>query len=73
MYSQKGINMTKFSVPKMSCGHCKSAIENAIKAADGGAQVDFDMAKREVTVSSDVEAGILISSINAGGYEAQVI
>ena len=40
---------------------------------DGGAHMDFDMAKREVTVSSDVEAGILISSINAGGYEAQVI
>ena len=65
--------MTKFSVPKMSCGHCKSAIEGAIKEVDGDAQVVFDMAKREVTVSSDAEIDTLVTSMNAGGYEAQVI
>lgn len=65
--------MTKFSVPEMSCGHCKSAIQNAIKEVDGDAQVVFDMAKREVTVSSMAEADALVASMNEGGYEAQVI
>ena len=62
--------MTKFSIPKMSCGHCKSAIEQAVKKVDESAQLDFDMANREVTVTSDADTSALITSINAGGYEA---
>lgn len=65
--------MTKFSVPKMSCGHCKSAIEQAVKKVDESAQLDFDMTNREVTVTSDAEISALIASINAGGYEAQAM
>lgn len=65
--------MTKFSVPKMSCGHCKSAIEQAVRKVDESAQLDFDMVKREVTVTSDADTSAIIKSINAGGYEAQAM
>lgn len=65
--------MPKFSVPKMSCGHCKSAIETAIREVDKNAKVGFDMTKREVTVSSDAEAGDLVKSMKAGGYEANAV
>lgn len=65
--------MTKFSISKMSCGHCKSAIEQAVKKVDESAQLDFDMTNREVTVTSDAEISALIASINAGGYEAQAM
>ena len=65
--------MTKFSVPQMSCGHCKSAIEKAIKEVDGDAKVVFDMAKREVTVSSDAGNDALVTSMKEGGYEAHTV
>ncbi|MBV1897656.1 MAG: cation transporter, partial [Rhodobacteraceae bacterium] len=32
-----GANMTKFSVPQMSCGHCKSSIEKAVASVDADA------------------------------------
>ncbi|MCB1400559.1 MAG: heavy-metal-associated domain-containing protein, partial [Rhodobacteraceae bacterium] len=37
------------SVPEMSCGHCKAAIESALAAV--GAKADFDMESREIEVS----------------------
>ena len=36
------------SVPNMTCGHCKAAIEKAVTAAGGTASVDLD--RHEVTV-----------------------
>jgi copper chaperone len=65
--------MKKFSVPEMSCGHCKSAVESAIKEVDENAQIVFDMTEREVTVSGDAEAGDLVTSMKAGGYEAYAV
>ena len=49
--------MSRFSVPDMSCGHCKAKIEDALLEADGGAELDFNMEAREVTVESVLEAG----------------
>ncbi|QBX34139.1 copper chaperone [Paracoccus liaowanqingii] len=37
-----------YSVPDMSCGHCKAAIETAIAGAGGRAQVDLP--QRRVTI-----------------------
>ena len=42
--------MTSFNVPGMSCGHCTSAIEKAIKAIDPTAMVSFDLGARNVEV-----------------------
>ncbi|MGJ5619108.1 heavy-metal-associated domain-containing protein [Sulfitobacter sp. MF3-043] len=60
-------------MPEMSCGHCKSAIENAIKEVDRNAQVIFEMANRVVTVNSDAMAGTLVPSMNAGDYESDAL
>lgn len=37
-----------YSVPDMSCGHCKASIETAIAGAGGRAQVDLP--QKRVTV-----------------------
>lgn len=42
------------SVPDMTCGHCKSAIETAIAGAGGQAQVDL-AAKRVIVTGLDAE------------------
>ena len=65
--------MTKFTVPEMSCGHCKTAIEDAIAAIDSRAKVSVDLTAREVEVDSALAADTLISAMVAAGYEAAAI
>lgn len=61
----------RFSVPEMSCGHCKASVENAVLDADEGAALAFDMDKREVEIDSVLDAAALIDAIKQGGYEAK--
>ena len=65
-----GANMTKFSVPQMSCGHCKSSIEKAVASVDADAIVEVDLANRKVSVRSDANTEMLIEAMKAAGYEA---
>ena len=61
----------RFSVPEMSCGHCKSAIETAVKTVDPVAKIDFDMENRIVEIESGVDDVSLQSAISTAGYESQ--
>jgi len=65
--------MSRFSVPDMSCGHCKAKIEDALLEADGGAELGFDMDAREVTVDSVLETGEVVDTIKGAGYAAAEI
>jgi copper chaperone len=62
--------MTTFSVPNMSCGHCKAKIEDALLDADEGAMIEFDMDNREVSVDSSMDAAAIAQTIQSAGYEA---
>ena len=60
-----------FSVPDVSCGHCKSAIESALRPVEGVAQAAVDVEARTVTVSYDgatVSRDRLISHLANAGY-----
>lgn len=62
--------MPVFHVPQMRCGHCKAAIERAIRATDATARIDVDLAARTVTVDSRLEAAALVAAMADGGYDA---
>lgn len=62
--------MSRFSVPDMSCGHCKAKIEDALLEADGGAEISFDMEARAVTVDSVLETDEVLDAMKAAGYAA---
>lgn len=60
-----------FSVPDVSCGHCKSAIENALRPVEGVAEAAVDVEARTVAVSYDdatVSRDRLISHLEDAGY-----
>ncbi|MZP29910.1 copper chaperone CopZ [Heliobacterium undosum] len=59
-------------VEGMSCGHCKAAVEKALKGLPGVAAVAVDLAAKEVAVRFDgTEIGIdaIKSAIDDAGYD----
>lgn len=60
-------------VSGMSCGHCVSTIEKAVKGLDPAAEVSADLATGKVTVTSTLEAAPISQAIQDAGYESQVL
>lgn len=58
-------------IPDMSCGHCKAAIERAVKDADAQAVLTFDMPARTVTVQSQLDPAALHAALSDAGYPSQ--
>ncbi|TJZ87042.1 heavy-metal-associated domain-containing protein [Paracoccus hibiscisoli] len=56
-----------FSVPDMSCGHCRAAIEQAVTAAGGRATVDLP--QKRVTVEG-LDPDRAASVLQAAGFPA---
>ncbi|WP_209007940.1 heavy-metal-associated domain-containing protein [Roseibium litorale] len=63
----------KFSIPDMSCGHCKAAIGDAVKKTDGSAQIEFDMENRVVTISSVKTPGEIAQAVKEAGYGSELL
>jgi copper chaperone len=61
-------------VDGMSCGHCKAAVEKALKELDGVQGADADIDAKTVTVtydSSKVGRDVLAGAITDAGYEVK--
>ncbi len=64
--------MTTYSIPDMSCGHCKATVEKTIRALDPAATLTFDMPARTVAVQTDSDEQTLKGALNDAGYPATV-
>jgi copper chaperone len=60
--------MTTFSIPDMSCGHCKASIDKTLKTLDPSAALDFDMAARTVAVKTIAPTEDVKAALLAAGY-----
>lgn len=61
-------------VDGMSCGHCKAAVEKALKLLDGVQGADADIGAKTVTVTYDdgkVNRDVLAEAIAEAGYEVK--
>jgi len=65
--------MTTFSIPDMSCGHCKASVEAAILKLDPAATVVVDLKARRAEVTSGVPVEALINALGAVGFPAEAI
>ena len=60
-----------YSVPDMSCGHCKQAVSKELLVVPGVESVDVDLETKRVTVvGADLDDGLLRAAIDEAGYEA---
>lgn len=63
--------MYRFKATGMTCGHCTSAIEKAIKTIDPQAEVSTDIESAEVTVRSQADEARISDAIREAGYDNQ--
>lgn len=64
--------MAKFNVPNMSCGHCASAIEKAVTAADESADLEFDLESRTVAITSELDDAKVAGILEKEGYSSEL-
>ncbi|MEP1125260.1 MAG: heavy-metal-associated domain-containing protein [Ilumatobacter sp.] len=59
---------TTYSVPEISCGHCKSTIEAAVGDVDDVRAVDVDIDAKTVTVEGG-QGDAIVAAIEDAGYD----
>ena len=61
---------TKFTVPEISCGHCKETIESTINSLKNveAVNVDIDQKSVEVKSSSDLDLSLVSNMLDEQGY-----
>ena len=59
-----------YSVPGISCGHCRTAITDEVSAVPGATGVDVDLAGKVVTVTgAGVDDAAVRDAIDEAGYD----
>ena len=61
----------KFDVAGMTCGHCASAVQNAVQTVDPEAQVTVDLPTGHVDVLSAQPRQDIVAAIENAGYKVQ--
>lgn len=60
-----------YSVPDMSCDHCKRAVTSELLEVGGVESVDVDLDSKSVTVrGSNLDDATLRAAVEEAGYEA---
>ena len=59
----------RYTVPGISCGHCKSAIEGEVAGVAGVTTVDVDVEAKTVRVEGDATDDAIRAAIDEAGYE----
>ena len=64
--------MQVFNVQGMTCGHCVKAVTRAVQSQDAAAQVEVDLAGKQVRVQSAMAVEQILTAIRDEGYQAEV-
>ena len=61
---------SKFSVPEISCDHCKSTIINTLSTVDGIELVEVNIEAKDVTLKSseEIDLDLVKSLLDEQGY-----
>jgi copper chaperone len=66
------MSTTTFSVPGMTCGHCKQAVTTELTKIAGVTSVEVDLDTKQVVVASEspVEWKAIVDAVDEAGFEA---
>ena len=64
-----GVVERTYSVPGISCGHCKTAIETEVATVEGVTLVEVDVEARTVRVLGQATDEAIVAAIDEAGYE----
>ncbi|RMS94731.1 CopZ protein [Pseudomonas coronafaciens pv. oryzae] len=73
IHHRRSSTMQLFNVQGMTCGHCVRAVTNAIRHDDPAADVQVELASKEVRVQSSLSPEQIIRLIGEEGYQAQLV
>ena len=61
---------SKFTVPEISCGHCKETIESTVNSLENVETVNVDIDQKSVHVksSSDLDLSLVSNMLDEQGY-----
>lgn len=62
--------LLNLAVPSMSCGHCRRAVTEALLALDPNAEVQVDLASKQVAVNTQASQAAVVAALREAGYEA---
>lgn len=57
-----------FTLPDMSCGHCKSTVTQTVQRVDPAARVDVDLGTKQVRIESQRPADAFSRALAEEGY-----
>ncbi|MGR3436225.1 MAG: heavy-metal-associated domain-containing protein [Shimia sp.] len=58
----------QFTLPDMSCGHCRGAVEKAVADADPGAEAMVDLSAKTVAIRTRRSEAEMAEALRAAGY-----
>jgi copper chaperone len=61
-------DMFEFSIPAISCGHCVRAVTEAVHEVDPKAQVQVDLATKQVQVQTEAARAAVAAALIEAGY-----
>ncbi len=62
-----------FSVPGVSCNHCKVAIEGELAKVGGVTNSEVDVDAKTVRVEGDATTDDIVAAIDEAGYDATAV
>ena len=61
---------TLFNVEKMMCGGCEANVKKVLADVSGVDSVEVDLEAKTVTVTGDIDAAVIATTITDAGYPA---
>lgn len=63
------MSRTVLKIDGMMCGHCKMAVEKALKILPGVDDVQVNLDTKEAVVTGTVERSAMVNAVDKAGYK----
>ncbi|ASY60024.1 MULTISPECIES: heavy-metal-associated domain-containing protein [Sinorhizobium] len=63
--------MHRYKIEDMTCSHCASVVERAIRGVDPAAAIKVDLGKKEVSIETAANKTAISDALRAAGYESR--